>query len=616
MALSPFSPASSNDSPSSRASARDATKAYLALASLSQLSPMALRPREVGASPALALRALDELPIGVPFVLEEHMELCLVRETEHLAVLDGRFRLAVARTHAPAASGAGPPTGAPLSPVSARAPVSSASPFDAPSEECLTPFGTPPQISATEQALPSAQRSPLAHAAVASPEEARLRLAPREAAGASAAAPAEATRTERADSGGDDADINAGGSLRGSDASLDFCSAEVSPVAAAADRSGWGAPAAGAPAAGAADAPASAFEDAQAGYPSHAPLHASAPAAAPAAEAAPALAAAPAAENGGGGERSGLAATLRARAELFEARALAEAEAAAASDRPPPREALDGGKAFVARSEQIRHKGQVVEDALARAATTKLDLEGEVARIAADEVSGPRYVANGHTELAKLPSADRCRLLCAFRNNTTIQTLELSNAGLDNAAAKALAEILSPGQDEGAAARPHNATLTSLNVENNSIGSEGLCALADMLPLNSTLRELKLAYQNVTVGRVAEERVAAQLEHNTALLKLTLETRQVRSRERCDKWLMRNAQLRRLRLQAGPAAPTVRAPAPPASASQPPAAEPVPAAAPPSAAATAAWARAEPMDALQSSCADAGGPAVIREAAR
>jgi len=95
-----------------------------------------------------------------------------------------------------------------------------------------------------------------------------------------------------------------------------------------------------------------------------------------------------------------------------------------------------------------------------------------------------------------------------------------------------------------------NASLTHLNIERNSIGSEGILALADMLPHNHALRELKLAYQLVTISSHAETRLADQLEHNRTLLKLTLEVRQVRARELRDKWLMRNAQLRRQQLRA------------------------------------------------------------------
>jgi hypothetical protein len=167
-------------------------------------------------------------------------------------------------------------------------------------------------------------------------------------------------------------------------------------------------------------------------------------------------------------------------------------------------------------------------------------VEAEIPRIANDLVPAGAYTANSHGELIKLPSEERCRLLAAFGSNCNVTSLELSNTGVDVPAAKVFASLLSG----------ENTTLTALNIERNHIGSDGVVALAQMLTSNKTLLELKLAYQFVTISSAAELFLVEQLERNTTLLKLTLDMRQVRARELRDKWLMRNAALRRQQLKA------------------------------------------------------------------
>ncbi|KAJ1634984.1 hypothetical protein T492DRAFT_482782 [Pavlovales sp. CCMP2436] len=160
--------------------------------------------------------------------------------------------------------------------------------------------------------------------------------------------------------------------------------------------------------------------------------------------------------------------------------------------------------------------GVHVSEAWARCAAAKLDLESECVRIANDEVPPGAYTANSHSELLKLPSDERCRLLASFNSNSTITSLELSHTGIDVPAARVLASLLSG----------RNTALTALNIERNHISSEGIVLLSLMLAKNSTLRVLKLAYQQVTISSAAELQIAEQLERNTTLLKLTIDLRQ------------------------------------------------------------------------------------------
>lgn len=227
---------------------------------------------------------------------------------------------------------------------------------------------------------------------------------------------------------------------------------------------------------------------------------------------------------------------IKARAAAFEPKK----EAAPAAERPilQPK----------SPSNRIVELGTVVAEAFERVAAMKMDVDVECKRITTNQV-GPSYIANSNTEIIKMSAEDRSRYLSAFAVNTSITTLELSNTNLDNAAALIFAQMLTPG------ARC-NTTLTSLNIESNHIGTVGIVAIANMLPVNTTLRELKLTNQQATISSEAELLLAEQLEHNTTLLKLAFDARVAHPRLLIDRWLMRNTELRRQRSQNRVLAPT------------------------------------------------------------
>ena len=76
-----------------------------------------------------------------------------------------------------------------------------------------------------------------------------------------------------------------------------------------------------------------------------------------------------------------------------------------------------------------------------------------------------------------------------------------------------------------------NPTLTSLNLESNSISSVGLEAIADALRTNTVLTELKVANQRSPFSQASEEKLAACLEGNHTLVRLTADLRGSRARD-------------------------------------------------------------------------------------
>ena len=73
-------------------------------------------------------------------------------------------------------------------------------------------------------------------------------------------------------------------------------------------------------------------------------------------------------------------------------------------------------------------------------------------------------------------------------------------------------------------------------------------SLAEGLRANSSLKELKLANQRLNFTQQAEESIAAALEANLTLTRLTIDLRSTRARDQINKFIQRNQdELRRAR---------------------------------------------------------------------
>ena len=124
---------------------------------------------------------------------------------------------------------------------------------------------------------------------------------------------------------------------------------------------------------------------------------------------------------------------------------------------------------------------------------------------------------------------ERLQVVEAFGANTRVLQVEMANAHANDALAAAWARSLST-----------NNSLTSLNLESNSIGAGGIEALAEALLENRALTELKLANQRVACSQRAEESLAAALAHHPALVRLTIDARSTQARDAIARHLQRN----------------------------------------------------------------------------
>ena len=140
------------------------------------------------------------------------------------------------------------------------------------------------------------------------------------------------------------------------------------------------------------------------------------------------------------------------------------------------------------------------------------------------------YSLTGEALWGRAKPEERLALVRAFASNSHVVCFELANSGAPDAIAEAFGDALKS-----------NATLTSLNLESNAIGTAGVKALASGVKANTSLRELKLANQKgASATQAAEEELAAAVSSHPKLTKLTLDAKSTRARDTIEKALRAN----------------------------------------------------------------------------
>ena len=98
-----------------------------------------------------------------------------------------------------------------------------------------------------------------------------------------------------------------------------------------------------------------------------------------------------------------------------------------------------------------------------------------------------------------------------LKHNTTLEVLDLYNAGISSDGAVALANKLH-----------HNTTLKKLDMSQNPVGERGALGMAEMLKHNNTLEELDLTNISATISAKGIKALVESLAINQHLSKLTL----------------------------------------------------------------------------------------------
>jgi Ran GTPase-activating protein (RanGAP) involved in mRNA processing and transport len=136
------------------------------------------------------------------------------------------------------------------------------------------------------------------------------------------------------------------------------------------------------------------------------------------------------------------------------------------------------------------------------------------------------FLSMNSTEILKTASC--------FCNNASVRRIKMSGLRLDDEWAKSLAKSLET-----------NTTIEAIDLESNSIGSDGIMALVTALSANATVAEVLLRHQSKPISSLDEERIPNVLADNKKVIKLSIDVRGTNARCWIDQKLRRNQELKR-----------------------------------------------------------------------
>jgi hypothetical protein len=130
-------------------------------------------------------------------------------------------------------------------------------------------------------------------------------------------------------------------------------------------------------------------------------------------------------------------------------------------------------------------------------------------------------------------------VLDALKRNRYVLDVQITGCSLENDAAKHVAGVLKL-----------NSAIKALNLETNNFTGPGLTLILEALATNETLTALKLSNQKQLLDTKLEQSLAALLEPNKSITKLSMSIKDVTSRANVERVLSRNCEAVRARRAA------------------------------------------------------------------
>jgi len=159
-------------------------------------------------------------------------------------------------------------------------------------------------------------------------------------------------------------------------------------------------------------------------------------------------------------------------------------------------------------------------------AINELDLEAAMERLRSDDPSLVELNLNNHLDITETHLLEVGKLL---KSNKYLTTLYLANTRMLDTPCKMIADALTT-----------NKTLQHINLESNLLTREGVEALLEMLKVNSTLLELKIANQKQMVGHKTELMMGKVMAKNQTILRFGYKFESRGPRHTVNKHLIRN----------------------------------------------------------------------------
>lgn len=122
----------------------------------------------------------------------------------------------------------------------------------------------------------------------------------------------------------------------------------------------------------------------------------------------------------------------------------------------------------------------------------------------------------------------------SFAKNTHVTKVKMSGLKLDDAFGITLGKSLQT-----------NTTIKSLDLERNSIGTDGMTAILSTLCTNHTITEVFVRHQSKPLSSPDEEKVPSYIVNNNSLIKLSIDIRSVGAKNSIDKKIRMNQELKR-----------------------------------------------------------------------
>lgn len=191
----------------------------------------------------------------------------------------------------------------------------------------------------------------------------------------------------------------------------------------------------------------------------------------------------------------------------------------------------------------IHHKKRDVKDGnLTRRLVAGVDDEGNTKAVDPDDMEAfmesfydpekSSVVMNNADPFKRFTDKDRAKikaLVFQYFSDKKVQRIEMCNAGVTNELVFELVDFMKG-----------NTHVTTLMLDSNDIQIKGLLRIAEMLPENTTLRELTLNNLYQSPINDACEALLDGLEKNESLIKLSLEWRLLQYKDRAQRYIDRN----------------------------------------------------------------------------
>ena len=141
------------------------------------------------------------------------------------------------------------------------------------------------------------------------------------------------------------------------------------------------------------------------------------------------------------------------------------------------------------------------------------------------------YSLTGNGSWLRAKDDERYDVIAAFGTNTSIDTVIFASANVDETLGVLWGQVLE-----------RNRTITSLNLESNTLQTESITAIANALKGTPALKELRLANQHKKFAQAVEASLAEAMEANHRIIKLAVDLKSTQAKDRIARVLDRNQQ--------------------------------------------------------------------------